>query len=56
MLLIRLAVQRERAQWALRQRRQLSDSPKTVSAGLIGKEPLINPWMISGIECPVSTT
>jgi hypothetical protein len=33
--------------------RQLIDSPKTVSAGLIGKEQLISPWMISGIERPL---
>ena len=33
--------------------RQLSDSPKTVSAGLIGKEKLISPLMISGIERPL---
>jgi hypothetical protein len=34
--------------------RQLSDSPKTVSAGLIGKEQLISAWMISGIERPLA--
>ena len=33
--------------------RQLIDSPKTVSAELIGKEQLISPWMISGIERPL---
>ena len=46
-----LAPQAEQA--AARVRCQLSDSPKTVSAGLIGKEQLISPWMISGIERPL---
>ena len=39
---------------ALGHSRQLIDSPKTVSAGLIGKEQLISPWMISGIERPLA--
>ena len=39
---------------ALGHSRQLIDSPKTVSAGLIGKEQLIRPWMISGIERPLA--
>ena len=34
--------------------RQLRDSPKTVSAGMIGKEQLISPWMISGIKRPLA--
>jgi hypothetical protein len=38
---------------ALGLNRQLSDSPKTVSAGLIEKEQLISPWMISGMERPL---
>ena len=33
---------------------QLIAFPKTVSAGSIGKELLINPWMISGIERPLA--
>ena len=32
---------------------QLIASPNTFSAGLIGKAPLISPWMISGIERPL---
>ena len=34
--------------------RHLIDSPKTVSAGLIGNARLIRPWMISGIERPLA--
>jgi len=34
--------------------RQLIDSPKTVSAGLIGNARLIRPLMISGIERPLA--
>ena len=34
--------------------RQLIDSRKTVSAGLIGREQLISAWMISGIERPLA--
>ena len=39
---------------ALGLNRQLSDSPKTVSAGSIGNEQLISAWMISGIERPLA--
>ena len=34
--------------------RQLIDSPKTDSAGLIGNARLIRPWMISGMERPLA--